>query len=193
MDRRLTSLLSYQYTGENPGPEDPRPVGILPSGIFSCKDGYVDIRCTMRWWPRLVAMMDMPELHDDPRFHTENARLDTTHREAFLQLFRAWLLPQTRQEVMAKARRHRLPGTAINTPAEVLHDAHFGHRGTFVSVTHPIAGTWQFPGAPFRPQQTPWQVRQPAPLLGQHTAAVLREFLGFSEAQVTELRQTNVI
>ena len=193
MDRRLTSLLSYQYTGENPGAEDPRPVGILPSGIFPCKDGYVDIRSTLRWWPRLVAMMEMPELHDDPRFNTEKARLDPTHREAFLHIFRTWLMRQSRQEIMAKARQTRMPGTAINTPAEVLHDAHFVSRGAFVSVTHPIAGTWQLPGAPFRPQRTPWQVRQPAPLLGQHTAAILRELLGFSDQQIAELRQTNVI
>jgi crotonobetainyl-CoA:carnitine CoA-transferase CaiB-like acyl-CoA transferase len=193
MDRRLTSLLSYQYTGDNPGPEDPRPVGILPSGIFPCKDGYVDIRCTMRWWPRLVAMMEMPELHHDPRFNTERARLELQNREPFLQLFRTWLMGQTRQEIMQKARHTRLPGTAINTPAEVLHDAHFVARGTFVPVTHPQAGTWQLPGAPFRPQKTPWQIRRAAPLLGQHTTAVLRELLELADAQIAELHQTRVI
>jgi crotonobetainyl-CoA:carnitine CoA-transferase CaiB-like acyl-CoA transferase len=193
MDRRLTSLVSYQYTGDNPGPEDPRPVGILPSGIFPCKDGYVDIRSTMRWWPRLVAMMEMPELHDDPRFNTEKARLDPRHREPFMQLFCAWLMRQTRQEIMQKARRARIPGTTVNTPAEVLHDAHFAARRTFVSVTHPVAGTWQLPGAPFRPQRTPWQVRRSAPLLGQHTEAVLHELLGLAETQLAELRQLQVI
>jgi crotonobetainyl-CoA:carnitine CoA-transferase CaiB-like acyl-CoA transferase len=193
MDRRLTSLVSYQYTGDNPGPEDPRPVGILPSGIFPCKDGYVDIRSTMRWWPRLVAMMEMPELHDDLRFNTEKARLEPRHRAPFMQLFCAWLMRQTRQEIMQKARHARIPGTTVNTPAEVLHDAHFAARGTFVSVTHPVAGTWQLPGAPFRPQRTPWQVRQPAPLLGQHTEAVLRELLGLAETQLAELRQMQVI
>jgi crotonobetainyl-CoA:carnitine CoA-transferase CaiB-like acyl-CoA transferase len=86
-----------------------------------------------------------------------------------------------------------MPATAVNTPAEVLHDAHFVTREAFVSVTHPIAGTWQLPGAPFRPQCTPWQVRHPAPLLGQHTAAILRELLGFSDQQVADLRQMKVI
>ena len=193
MDRRLTSLLSYQYTGDNPGPEDPRPVGILPSGIFPCKDGYVDIRCTMRWWPRLVAMMEMPELQNDVRFNTEKARLDPANRAPFLHLFRTWLMHQTRQEIMDRARRARIPGTAVNTPAEVLQDAHFVARGTFVPVTHPIAGTWQLPGAPFRAQCTPWQVRRPAPMLGQHTNAVLHEFLGFSDVQLVDLRQAKVI
>lgn len=193
MDRRMTSLLTYQYTGSNPGPEDPRPVGVLPSGIFPCKDGYVDIRTTIRWWDRLVSMMDMPELHDDARFNTEAARLNPAHREAFLQIFYDWLRRHTRQEIMRLAQRARLPGTTVNTPMEVLHDPHFVARGAFVPVTHPVAGTWQLPGAPFRPQRTPWQIRHPAPLLGEHTTAVLSELLDCTEAELARLRQSQVI
>jgi crotonobetainyl-CoA:carnitine CoA-transferase CaiB-like acyl-CoA transferase len=193
MDRRMTALLAYQYTGENPGLEEPRPVGILPSGIFPCKDGHVDIRCTMRWWDRLVAMMDMAELHDDARFNTEEARLNPANRAPFLQIFHAWLQRHTRQEIMHKAQRVRLPGTAILTPAEVLHDTHFVAREAFVEVEHPVAGTWQLPGAPFRPSVTPWQLPRPAPVLGQDTEAVLREFLHLSSHDIDELRQTQVI
>lgn len=193
MDRRLTSLVAYQYTGDNPGPEDPRPVGILPSGVFPCKDGYVDIRCTLRWWPRLVAMMDMPALHEDARFNTDAARLNLANREPFLRLFQTWLLQYTRQEIMDKARRTRMPGTPVNTPLEVLRDPHFVARQTFVAVDHPIAGTWQLPGAPFRAQRTPWQLRRAAPCLGQDTEAVLRELLRLSEEHIEDLRQVKVI
>jgi crotonobetainyl-CoA:carnitine CoA-transferase CaiB-like acyl-CoA transferase len=127
------------------------------------------------------------------RFNTEKARLDPANRAPFLHIFRTWLMQQTRQEIMDRARRARLPGTAVNTPAEVLQEAHFVARGAFVPVTHPVAGTWQLPGAPFRPQCTPWQVRRPAPLLGQHTNAVLQELLGLSEEQLADLRQAKVI
>jgi crotonobetainyl-CoA:carnitine CoA-transferase CaiB-like acyl-CoA transferase len=193
MDRRLTSLVTYQYTGSNPGPEAPRPLGILPSGVFPCKDGYVDIRTTMRWWDRLVAMMEMPALHDDPRFNTETARLDPRHREPFMQIFHAWLQRHTRQEIMRLAQRARLPGTTVNTPGEVLNDPHFIARGAFVTIQHPVAGAWQFPGAPFRPQRTPWQLRTPAPLLGQHTRGVLDEFLHYSAAKIDLLYEDGIV
>jgi crotonobetainyl-CoA:carnitine CoA-transferase CaiB-like acyl-CoA transferase len=193
IDRRLTSLVTYQYNGDNPGPRDRPPLGILPSGIFPCKDGHVDIRSTMPWWDRLVDMMDMPELRDDPRFRTEEARLNLANREPFMQCFQDWLKRHTCQEIMRRAQSARLPGTVVNTPAEVLRDPHFEARGAFVSVTHPVAGTWQLPGAPFRPQRTPWQLRQPAPLLGQHTDAVLGELLQLSAKNLAELRQENVI
>jgi crotonobetainyl-CoA:carnitine CoA-transferase CaiB-like acyl-CoA transferase len=193
MDRRMTSLVTYQYTGSNPGPEDPRPVGILPSGVFPCKDGYVDIRTTMRWWDRLVAMLEMPELHDDPRFNSEAARLDPRHREPFMRIFHAWLRRHTRQEIMRLAQRARLPGTTVNTPGEVLNDPHFVARGAFVTIPHPVAGAWRFPGAPFRPQRTPWQIRTPAPLLGQHTRAVLGELLHYPAAKIDAFYADGII
>ena len=193
IDRRMTSLVAYQYTGDNPGTGDARPVGILPAGIFRCQDGHVDIRCTMNWWPRLVAMMEMPELNDDPRFGTEEARLNPANRAPFMQIFHDWLQRHTRQEIVRQAQKVRLPGTAVNTPAQVLEDPHFVERGAFVTVTHPVAGTWKLPGAPSRPSLTSWQIRRPAPLLGQDTERVLRELLQLTDTDVHELRKTGVI
>jgi crotonobetainyl-CoA:carnitine CoA-transferase CaiB-like acyl-CoA transferase len=193
IDRRLTSLVAYQYNGANPGPEDPIPVGIMPSGVYPCQDGFVDIRVNFRWWGRLVAMMEMPELDEDPRFNTEEGRFDPANREAFMVLFEAWLMRHTRQEIMRLAQQFRIPGTAINLPGEVLDDPHFTERGAFVEVDHPVAGRWQFPGAPFRPQQTPGQAPRPAPLLGQHTEAVLQEFINLDPGELAALKQANII
>jgi len=92
-----------------------------------------------------------------------------------------------------KAQKVRLPGTAVNTPAQVLDDPHFVERGAFVSVAHPLAGTWKLPGATSRPSVTPWQIRRPAPLLGQDTGRVLRELLCLPDTEIHELRQAGVI
>jgi len=40
---------------------------------------------------------------------------------------------------------------------------------------------------------TPGSVRAPAPLLGQHTDEVLREYLGMHDAEISALRQARVI
>ena len=193
IDRRLTSLVAYQYNKADPAPEDAIPVGIMPSGVYPCQDGFVDIRVNFRWWDRLTAMMAMPELHEDPRFKTDEARFNPAHREAFISLFETWLMRHTRQELMRMGQQHRVPVTAMNLPGEVLDDPHFTERGAFIEVDHPEAGRWRFPGAPFRPQGTPWQEPRPAPLLGQHSAAVLQELAGVDAAEIETLRQTNVI
>jgi len=99
----------------------------------------------------------------------------------------------TRQEVMRRAQHFRIPGTAINLPGEVIDDPHFAERGAFVDVDHPVAGRWQLPGAPFRPQLTPGQALRPAPLLGQHTDAVLQEFTNLDATEIAALKQANII
>jgi len=60
-------------------------------------------------------------------------------------------------------------------------------------MAHPLAGTWKLPGAPSRLSATPWQIRRPAPLLGQDTERVLRELLQLAETDLHELRQADVI
>jgi len=92
-----------------------------------------------------------------------------------------------------KAQQVRLPGTAVNTPAQVLADPHFVERSAFVAATHPLAGTWKLPGAPSRPSLTPCQGQRPAPLLGHDTERVLRELLQLTDTDLHELRQTGVI
>ncbi|MBM3372904.1 MAG: CoA transferase, partial [Betaproteobacteria bacterium] len=61
------------------------------------------------------------------------------------------------------------------------------------AVEHPTAGTVKMLGIPFRFSDTPASIRRAPPLLGQHTEAVLREELGFSDARIAALRQEKVI
>src|SRR4029077_5801048 len=50
---------------------------------------------------------------------------------------------------------------------EQLHARHF-----FIDVTHRRAGTCTHLGAPYQLHEPWWQIRRPAPLLGEHTEAV---------------------
>jgi crotonobetainyl-CoA:carnitine CoA-transferase CaiB-like acyl-CoA transferase len=60
-------------------------------------------------------------------------------------------------------------------------------------MAHPRAGKVRMVGAPVRLSETPGSVRTPAPLLGEHTDAVLRELLGLETAQIETLRAAGVI
>ena len=46
---------------------------------------------------------------------------------------------------------------------------------------------------PFREAGRPYPVREPAPTLGQHTHAVLRELLGMDESEIAALEAAGVI
>jgi crotonobetainyl-CoA:carnitine CoA-transferase CaiB-like acyl-CoA transferase len=64
----------------------------------------------------------------------------------------------------------------IYSPEEVMEDAHFIERGFPVRVAHPDLGRdFTYPGAPYLFHGSPWRIQRRAPLLGEHTAEVMRE------------------
>ena len=61
-----------------------------------------------------------------------------------------------------------------------------------MEVDHPAAGRVKYPGAPFKMMETPWEIRRPAPLLGQHNEEVMGE-LGYTKEDLVRLREQGVI
>lgn len=59
-----------------------------------------------------------------------------------------------------------------------------------VEVDHPSAGKLELIGCPIRLSETPWQLRQAPPLVGEHTDEVLGEVL--SAAEIAALRKAEV-
>ena len=80
----------------------------------------------------------------------------------------------------------------LNTIEDLANDQHFIGRGAFAEIDHPAAGRLTYPGRPFVMSESPWEVRRPAPLLGQHNAEVLGE-IGYGPEDVVRLRQQGVI
>ena len=65
-------------------------------------------------------------------------------------------------------------------------------RDYLTKADHPEAGTYTYPGPPFRVSESSWELR-PAPVLGQHNREVFCESLGLSNAELVQLRATGVI
>ena len=193
VDRRTTSLVGYQYTGEAGYREAPIGLGVYPAGVLPCKDGYIQTLVFPHVWQRLLAAMEMPELNADPRFADPISRLNPENRPAFMAVLQGWLDRNTRYEAMAKAQAHRVPLTAVNPPSAVPHDPHLQARGAFVEVDHPLAGTLPYTREPFRMQAAPAAPVRRAPLLGEHTETVLSQRLGLSPTDIADLRHRAVI
>ena len=63
----------------------------------------------------------------------------------------------------------------------------------FATIVHPVAGYLTYPGAPYRFSASPWSLRVPAPTLGQHNEELYCGRLGISQAELNELRLSDVI
>ena len=185
-------VINYDFCGREPDRPGWRREGGYPWGIYPCKDGYVFIwGIVPMFWPRTVQFLDMPELSEDPRFATPQARRE--HHRDFDAIFMPWLMERTQQEVVSSAQAHRLPCTPVYTIDGVVKDAQSKARGFFVEIEHPVAGKITYPGLPFRLPETPSQPQRPAPLLGQHNREVYRERLGYTGEELVRLRQLGVI
>ena len=191
VDRRLTSLLAYQYTGMITKRED-WGFGGYPHGVFPCLDGYFAITGSGGYFSRTAEMIGSPEALQDPKWYTPTAQSDPALHEEFDLIFYPWILSRTKQQVWEAAQQAQVLGAPLNTMEELLNEPLFNDRGAFAQVDHPQAGPLRQPGRPFIMNETPWTLRRPAPLLGQHNEAVLAD-LGYAAEDIISLRQSGVI
>ena len=196
VDRRIQMLVAYAYTGM----VTPRGVSLggagwsLGAGVFPCKDGYIDIAGGFPlYWPRFLEFLGKPAKLMEPKFQDYyRRREDPEVIEEGQAVVLSFLLEHTKQELWDKAQEVGLLCGGLNTIDEVFKNEQLQDRGFFVEIEHPVIGRTKYPGAPFRPTETPWQIRRPAPMLGQHNEEVYRQ-LGYNKEDLAKLRESGVI
>jgi crotonobetainyl-CoA:carnitine CoA-transferase CaiB-like acyl-CoA transferase len=163
---------------------------LVPAQNFRTADGWIVIFCNKeKFWGSLVEALELPELRGDPRFAGFPARL--AHKEALLGI----LGPRFRTRTTAawlERLRGRVPCAPVNSVREALADDHVRAREMIVEVKHPHYGTIREVGAPIK---TAGAITNPAPAprLGEHTGAILRELLRYPEARIDALRASGAL
>ncbi|MDA0364620.1 MAG: CoA transferase [Chloroflexi bacterium] len=180
----------YQFDGHIPVRHGARlmftaPKYPYPSTIRPCLDGYVHAHSNNRDAQRLAVLMPglgLEELLDTPMGNAD----------AIDEKMDEWLADKSKFEAVRRAQELRLPFTEVLTPAEILDDPHLAARHFLVELPHPVAPSSSQPGAAGILSATPWR-HQRAPLLGEHTDAVLNDVLGLDAAEIAALRGSGVI
>jgi crotonobetainyl-CoA:carnitine CoA-transferase CaiB-like acyl-CoA transferase len=193
IDRRMSHLLTYQYNQETSYRPDPEqePPG-FPVGVYPCMDGFFHIAGGFVFWPRICQMIGRPDLAADPGFCTPEGQRDPANLERFSIIWYPWIAEHTKREIIEGGQAAGVLCGPINTTEDLVNDPHWKAREFWVDVDHPVTGKLTYPGAPFKMHETPWQVRRPAPLLGQHNEEVYGE-LGYSKEDLVRLRERGVI
>jgi len=96
-------------------------------------------------------------------------------------------------DLYRKAQDRRVPFAPVSTMGDLLSSEHLKARGFFVEIAQPVAGTHRYPGAPVKFGRTPWEIRIPAPTLGQHNQEILGRRLGLAPARLEELKRKGVV
>ena len=169
-------------TGESPGPSGSAHLLTAPYQAFRASDGGINIGgANQANWERIADVMGHPEWRDDPRFATNSARMQNV--DALISRMAAVLVIRTKAEWIAAFDAAGVPAGPVNTIGEALAHPQALARGMIVDLVHPSAGATKALGCPIHFSATPTEIARPAPLLGEHTREVLREF-GYSDAVV---------
>jgi crotonobetainyl-CoA:carnitine CoA-transferase CaiB-like acyl-CoA transferase len=192
----LISMLAYfsaQYfaTGDVPvRTGNDHPV-VYPYGLFHAADGEVAIApSTPVHVRRFLETVELGHLLEDAAFADNAARV--RNRERLRPLIDAALATATVEQWIGRLNAAGVPCGRVMNLAEVFSDPQVQAQEMMLEVEHPSHGPVRMTGFPVKLSATPAQLRRPAPALGEHTDAVLRE-LGYPPDRIAALRTAKVV
>src|SRR5437667_278183 len=166
----------------------------VPGTTYPCAPGgpndYVFLYAQPQMWPAVAKVLGQPELTEDARFKTVEARWD--NRAELNAIVEAWTRQRSKHEVMRLMGDAGVPCGACQDTGEVLADPHLKAREMIVDVDYPTRGTYQTVGCPIKLSDSPVAVSRP-PLLGEHTDALLEALCGVEPDEAKRLRQEGVV
>jgi len=180
----------YSWTGGVQGRR--QPAGTMFGNVMPCKDGYfVSQAGGGASWDGMAEFYGREELKDE-RFADVNQRV--INGQALDEL----LIEAARDRTMAEmfktaSEQYRMLFGIVQTPADLARCPQLEAREFYQEVEHPVMGKIKVPFKLWNMTETPARYRRPAPLLGQHNAEVYSQVLGYTEDEVTRLREAGVI
>jgi benzylsuccinate CoA-transferase BbsF subunit len=168
------------------------PIG-APHGVFPCLGDDQWIAITVEnsdHWGRLAKLVG-EESWSDPALATAEGRMAC--RDLLEAQLGAWTSQFTNVQLMRNLQQAGVPAAAAYSTVQAQADVHLNERGYFDTVTHPVLGTLRMGGVPYKAENLRHEQALRAPLLGQHTNDVLREWLSLPEASIAKLTEAGAL
>jgi crotonobetainyl-CoA:carnitine CoA-transferase CaiB-like acyl-CoA transferase len=166
-----------------------------PQGVYACRgdEQWVALAvATDAQWQGLRAALGEPEWAADPALVSAGGRRAAHDR--LDEALSGWCSRHDRDELVELLADHGVPTAPVLAPRDITVNPQMRARAFFESVEHPVVGTHDLPGLPFRlsGRDTGW-LRSPPPTLGQHNDEVLGGILGLGHEEIEALRADGII
>lgn len=168
--------LNYLVSGKVPKRIGNAHANIVPYQVFPTADGYAIVATgNDNQYVKFCNVLGVPELATDPEYKDNIGRLK--HRAELIGKLSVATARFKRDDLLAALERQQVPAGPINDVEQVFNDPQVVHRGMQLSLPSNAAKSGSIPGV-----RTPividgWRAasEHPAPLLGEHTAEILKE------------------
>jgi crotonobetainyl-CoA:carnitine CoA-transferase CaiB-like acyl-CoA transferase len=186
------ALSVWEATEYFSGSGIPRPTGSAhrlsaPYQAIRCSDGYITLgTATDRLFVRLCGLLGHPEWAERPEFADAPSRV--RNQPAIAALIEGMTAAKPRSHWLALFDANDIPCGPINNYEEVVRDPQILAREMVREVDHPTLGRLRTLGSPVKMSATPPDPVRRAPLLGEHTDAVLRQ-AGYGDDEIAALRR----
>ena len=184
---------AYFQTGKTPVRAGTSSAGIMmPYETFKCADGYLIVACgNNSQWQSLCAALARADLASDARLATPSAR--QINRDFALNELRQTFATGKVDELVAKLDSGGVPNGRINDLKQVFETEQAHERGLKVELERSDGTKVAGVGNPIRLSATPVEYRVAAPKLGEHTDAVIKDWLGAGTDEIEELRAAGAL
>ena len=193
----MAAMLTYQAgiyfaTGQRPARRGNAHPSIVPYEVFTAADRFVALGVANdSLWQRCCAALQRPDLVTDPLYDTVAKRVE--NRDTLIPLLNEIMATHPAAEWLERFEGAGVPAGRIKSVPEVCQSPHLLARGMIAKLSHAAAGEITVMGIPVKLHNTPGNLRQPPPRLGEHTDEVLRKLAKVPARQIPHLRDRGVV
>ncbi|EDO48985.1 predicted protein [Nematostella vectensis] len=184
---------SYLNTGFVTGRYGTAHHSIVPYQVFPTKDGHIMVGAgNDGLFKKLCKVIEMPRLTEDPKYKTNNARVQ--YRHELIPILADKLTERESNEWLPLLEEYGIPSAPINNIKQVFADPQVQYKNLVQEVDHPTIGNVKLPAPAVEYDGVTRLVTPSAPpLLGQHTTEVLRDILGCDQSLIKSLHQSGTV
>jgi crotonobetainyl-CoA:carnitine CoA-transferase CaiB-like acyl-CoA transferase len=186
-------ILKYSTLGEIQEREGNGTGSASPRGIYQAADGgWLSIAASNEVIARrLFRAMGRPELSEDPRFATNQARM--ANNDAIQHEVSAWVAGRPRAEVLKILDEFEVVSAPVNDARDITRDPHFLER-TLINITgNGLLGPAVMPGPVLHVASYPGPAYDGVPGVGEHTMPILAATLHLAPAELAQLTERGII
>ncbi|MDH3577931.1 MAG: CoA transferase [Gammaproteobacteria bacterium] len=184
--------MNYLVGGEVPQRLGTAHPNLVPYQAFATRDGNLMLAVgNDRQFAAFADCIAQPGLATDVRFQRNSERI--ANRAELISLLEPVLATQTTAHWLKALGDRGVPAGPINSIDKVLTDSYAEEHGLVRTLANSLGQEVPTVANPVDFSETPVSYQKAPPLLGEHTDEVLREWLGYSQELIAELREHSAI